>query len=821
MVAALLGVLKAGGAYVPLDPGYPPDRLAVIAEDAGLAVLLTESALGDLFPAGGALRIDLDTLDLVRGERRRPGAARAGPRTWPTSSTPRARPAGRRGSQVRHAAWSTSSPRWRAAPASAAGTCCWRSPRSRSTSPRWSCSCRSLAGARIELASRETAADAEALAARIAASRRDRRCRRPRRPGAMLVDAGWDRPARGSRCCAAARRCRASWRDRLAARVGELWNVYGPTETTIWSAARPVEAGRRRPMPDRRPIANTALYVLDRWLEPVPLGVAGELYIGGEGLARGYLGRPDLTAERFVPDPFGAAGARLYRTGDLVRAAERTSSSSSAALDHQVKVRGFRIELGEIEAALLAHPRCADAVVLARADGPSDTRLVAYVVAEAEPAALRRHLAASGCRSTWCRRSSSCSPRCRCTPNGKVDRRALAAIRPEAPALRAGETAGAPRTPVEEIAGRDLAEVLRLDGSASTTTSSSWAATRCSPPRWSRGRATPSADVPLRSLFEAPTVGGLARRRSRPPCGPAGHSTRRRSRRSPAPASCRCPSRSSGSGSWTSSSPGARSTTSPSRCAWPGPLDARALEPPCRRSSAATRRCAPPSRPATADRCRSSIPPWSRRSPRSTWRPCPRRRARPSCGACARGGAAALRPAAGPLLRATAGPGGSERLRAAAHAAPHRRRRLVRRRAGPRAVRALRRLPGGEAVAAAGAAGPVRRLRALAARAGSPARRWTGELAWWRDRLAGAPRCSSCRPTGRARPSQRFRGGTVIAALPPGLGERLKALAAQGGATLFMTLLAAFEALLSRYTGQDDLVVGTPIAGRTRAELEG
>src|SRR5207249_4741250 len=146
-------------------------------------------------------------------------------------------------------------------------------------------------------------------------------------------------------------------------------NEYGPTEAAVWSSVYRCEAGETGVVPIGRPIPNAQLYVLDRRLEPVPVGIPGELFVGGEGVARGYLDRPELAAERFVPDPFsGAPGARLYRTGDLCRFLEEGSVEFLGRIDHQVKIRGYRIELGEIESALVEHPSVREAVVLARED---------------------------------------------------------------------------------------------------------------------------------------------------------------------------------------------------------------------------------------------------------------------------------------------------------------------------------------------------------------------------------------------------------------------------------------------------------------------
>src|SRR5215475_5603902 len=174
----------------------------------------------------------------------------------------------------------------------------------------------------------------------------------------------------------------------LITRASSVWNMYGPTETTVWSAVHPVTSADG-PVPIGRPIANTTMYVLDRNLQPAPIGVTGDLYIGGEGLARGYLNRPELNAEKFILGSFG--GERrvwLYKTGDLARYRSDGNVECLGRTDTQVKVRGFRIELEEIESALRQHPAVMDACATVREDVPGDLRLAAYVTPLQEPASL-------------------------------------------------------------------------------------------------------------------------------------------------------------------------------------------------------------------------------------------------------------------------------------------------------------------------------------------------------------------------------------------------------------------------------------------------
>jgi acyl carrier protein len=253
----------------------------------------------------------------------------------------------------------------------------------------------------------------------------------------------------------------------LVARLREatgatVTNMYGPTETTVWSSTAPAEPCEGT-VPLGRPIANTRLYVLDEGRQPVPVGVAGELWIGGAGVTRGYWRREALTAERFVADPFAGGDARMYRTGDRVRWREDGQLEFLGRMDHQVKVRGHRIELGEIEAALERHDAVRQAVVLAREDRPGDPRLVAYVVpaGDLDPAALRAHLRQ--------RLPEIMVPghvvrldRLPLTPNRKVDREALPPPEAQAEAARPPHEHVAPVGEVEEAIAAIWRSILGL-----------------------------------------------------------------------------------------------------------------------------------------------------------------------------------------------------------------------------------------------------------------------------------------------------------------------------------------------------------------------
>ncbi|HXO41006.1 MAG TPA: amino acid adenylation domain-containing protein, partial [Thermoanaerobaculia bacterium] len=515
MVVAMLGILKAGGAYVPLDPGHPAARSALVLTDSAVTVLVTEerwlAGLGLAEHGGGA------------GGSSAEGEGGAGPPRIVCLDREAARIATLDGSPLGAAAavppealaWliytsgSTGRPKGVAVPHRAAVNLL-RALAERpglaesDVMPALATVTFDVAGAeiylplavggRVEVVGREEAVTGRRLAARLQASGVTAMHATPA-TWRLLLDAGWQ----GHPGLTAISTGEALPKELAATLLDlgvELWNLYGPTETAVYSAGAPV-AGPGEPALGR-PLANTTLHVVDRWLAPVPTGVAGELLIGGQGVARGYWGRPDLTAERFVPDPWsgGEGGGRLYRTGDLVRRRHDGELECLGRIDHQVKVRGVRIEPREVEAALERHPAVARAVVVAAGEGAA-RRLVAYLALPAPPAppalaalpALPR-LPASPQREqppqrpprtptggdagldaaalrAFLRRQlpDSMVPsafvlldRLPLTPSGKVDRRALPAPAWGAPS--GGAVRIALSTPAEESVARLWAEVL-------------------------------------------------------------------------------------------------------------------------------------------------------------------------------------------------------------------------------------------------------------------------------------------------------------------------------------------------------------------------
>ncbi|MFL6293834.1 MAG: amino acid adenylation domain-containing protein [Thermoanaerobaculia bacterium] len=510
LLVGLLAVLKSGAFYVPLDPAYPRERLAWVLEDSAAPLLLTRSELLGALPPARSRVVELNRPDAWQAESPEDLDALADPENlayaiYTSGSTGRPK-----GVQVRHRGAVNFLASMAREPGLRAGdtllavtTLAFDIAVLELLLPLW-------VGARVVVASREEAADGMLLRARLEESRATAMQATPA-TWRMLLEAGWQ-GRRDLKALCGGEALPRELADRLRARAGELWNVYGPTETTVWSAVHPVGEGSG-PVPLGRPVANTGLYVADLWGGPAPLGVPGELWIAGEGLARGYLGRPDLTADRFVPDPFsGAPGARLYRTGDLVRRYRGAAGELEflGRLDHQVKIRGFRIELGEIEAVLSARPEVRECAVVVREDVPGARRLVAYLAPDADPgilhAALRDALREK-LPEYMVPQSFVGLPALPLTPNGKIDRRALLAG-PAPDAAAAGFVA--PRNESEEALAALLAEVLQrgrvgihdnffaLGGDSVMVIQ---AAVR------SRGR---SVSFQPRQLFQAQTVAGLA-----------------------------------------------------------------------------------------------------------------------------------------------------------------------------------------------------------------------------------------------------------------------------------------------------------------------
>jgi len=378
LVVALLAIQKSGAAYLPLDPGFPAERLAYMLTDSGASLLLAgPDAADELEVPPQVKRIELDRLPLD---------------AYPTDDVLSV-PGPNDPAYVIYTSGSTGRPKGVVVPHRAlVNFLCSMQRQPGLTDADILAAVTTISfdiaglelylplmvGARVELVPRETAADADLLAQLLDASGATVLQATPA-TWRMLIEGGWSGSDRLRALCGG-EALPADLAKALLPCVRELWNLYGPTETTIWSSVEKIEPTDRAPSIGR-PIANTQLYVVDKAGEPVSVGVAGEIWIGGDGVALGYHRRPELTAERFVHDHFrDRPGARLYRTGDLGRWLPDGRLQHLGRIDNQVKIRGFRIELGEIEAALDAHPMVRQSAAVAREIAPGDTRLVAYIV---------------------------------------------------------------------------------------------------------------------------------------------------------------------------------------------------------------------------------------------------------------------------------------------------------------------------------------------------------------------------------------------------------------------------------------------------------
>jgi amino acid adenylation domain-containing protein len=521
--AALLGVLTAGGAYVPLDPSYPEARLRQMAGDAfagGAGLVLTRRSFADRLPAGvRAVFLEEHDAEIAREE----GGLPAGPGLrieggnlayilYTSGSTGRPK-----GVEVPHSALVNFLAAMRERPGLAPGARLLAV-----TSLSFDIAGLELffplvTGGQVVLASQEEASDGARLAARLARGEVDVLQATPS-AWQLLLEAGW-RGESGLVALAGGEPLPRPLAARLAGLARQAWNLYGPTETTIWSAVSRLSP---RTMGEGweaigRPIGNTALHVLDRELRPVPPGVAGELAIGGAGVARGYRGQPALTAARFVPDPFAAApGGRLYLTGDLVRRLPDGGLAFLGRIDQQVKVRGYRIELGEVEAALAAHPSVAEAVAAVIAAAAESTagerRLAAWVVPRgAAPAAgeLRAFLA-ERLPVYMVPEALHVLPALPRTLNGKVDRLALAGGAAAAERLPARPVFTAPRSELERTIAGVWQAVLGLDRVGMEDSFFDLGGQSLLLLRVRRRLAELGHEVAAEELFQQPTVATLA-----------------------------------------------------------------------------------------------------------------------------------------------------------------------------------------------------------------------------------------------------------------------------------------------------------------------
>jgi amino acid adenylation domain-containing protein len=862
MVAALLGILKAGGGYLPLDPSYPRERLALLLADAAPAAVVGPRHLLSALPEipNGAPRLAFEDVVLVEASEADTGAdAHGGVDVLPASlayvlytsgstGTPKGVEVSHRAvvRLVRETGYAVFGPGevfLQAAPMSfdvatfeiwgplLNGGCLALLPPGPFTLAglyaavvRHGVTTLWLTSGLFHLAVEEGLAPLGGLRQLLAG-------------GDVLSRPHLERA--------------------LAALPGvDLINGYGPTENTSFSTTHHLRGGLaagEASVPIGRPIAGSHAYVLDRSLRPLPVACVGELYVGGAGVARGYLGHPALTAERFLPDPFSANPSgedRLYHTGDLARWRPDGTLDFLGRRDFQVKVRGFRVEPGEVESALLLHPGVREAVVTAAAEAGGGHRLVAWYVPEGAdgpaPVELRAHLQESLPEHMV---PSLFVPLAELplNANGKVDRRALPA--PEAQlageARSAGEAEIAPRTPprnpVEEVIAGIWEDLLGLDPLKQPVGvdddffhlgGHSLLVIRL----LSRLRQAFGADLPVQRVFAAPTVAGLAAA-----IGAMTAMTAAGRREEATPLLPPIVPLQSRHGVLPLSYPQLRfwfmdrlapespTYNIPSCYLLRGPLApaalAAALAEIVRRHEALRTRFVavahgepgqeigppPPTPPAPLPLADLSALPPARRAPELA----------------ALGGREARRVfdlQRGPMFRATL-----VRLGQGEHALFENEHALLLTlhhiAADGWSEGVLRReLSTLYAAALAGEPSPLAPLPLQYADFAAWQRAWPEEalaapLAHWKERLAGTPALDL--PADRPRPPvASFRGDSLRLDLPPALTGALRRLALRGQATVFMIVLAAWHALLQRHSGQTDFAVGTPVANRTRPELE-
>ncbi|WP_375026794.1 amino acid adenylation domain-containing protein [Actinomadura sp. GTD37] len=804
IVAAILGVLKAGAAYVPIDPEYPSDRIAFMLSDARPALTVTA---GDFPDAAGRPAHDPSDGERVRSLR----AGNAAYVIYTSGSTGRPK-----GVTVPHAGVLNYFEAHRDAfidpAAEAAGGRRMRFAHLASFSfdTSWMGLLWMMHGHELHLIDDDTRRDVEAYTGYVARAQIDLVNTTPShftslREAGLLDDDGRHLPTQlllGGEAVG-----ESLWAELRAIPGLTARNFYGPTESTI-DTMNQVVARSEHPSVGG-PHRNTRSYVLDTALQPVPAGVPGELYLAGAQLARGYLGRPGLTAERFVADPFGAPGDRMYRTGDLARWRPDGTIEYVGRADDQVKIRGFRVEPGEIENVLAGCAGVAQAAVVVREDRPGDKRLAAYLVGpDVDVAAVRRY--AAGRLPDYMVPALTVLDALPLTVNGKLDRSAL-------PAPDAGAAASrAPRTPQEEILCGLFAEILGVprvgvDDGFFDLGGDSLTATRLV----GKVRSALGAELPVRALFEAPTVAGLAERLAdaagdvrpplvraeRPDVVPLSYAQQRLwflNRFEGAPATFNMPIALRLNGS----------------------LDLAAL------------------REALADvvarheSLRTIFPDGSGTARQLVLEPAA---ARPRLAVDATGEAGL--PTA---LAAEVGRGFDLSVE------PPLRARLFTLGDGVHVLMLVLHHIAADGWSMAPLARDV--ITAYAARAGGAAPGWaplpvqyadytlwqrelfgseddpesliSQQVAYWRDALAGLPEELSL-PTDRPRPAEAsYRGGTHTFELDAELHAGLLALARESGASLFMVMQAAYAALLTRLGAGTDVPIGSPIAGRTDEALD-
>ncbi|MBA2288158.1 MAG: amino acid adenylation domain-containing protein [Ktedonobacteraceae bacterium] len=830
LVIGMLGILKVGGAYLPLDPTNPPARLATLLHDADVSVLLTQRHLiaQCSLPVSHIVCLDSDWQTLATRQDTNPAhdvhPANAAYVLYTSGST-----GAPRGVIIEHRAilnyyFAIQQRLGLSSPGSFA-----------MLQPLTVDSCLTmlfpalLSGSPLHLISRDLAVDAHGLATTLSERPADYLKIAPSHLAVLLRAEGPEHILPRRKLIIGGEASHWQWVQQVASRLppGSLYNHYGPTETTVGVLTYPV-ATDEQPIQDEvtpigTPLANIQVYVLDRQMQPVPPGVVGELYLGGAGLARGYLGRADQTAERFVPHPFSQQeGARLYRTGDQVRSRSDGVIAFVGRADDQIKLRGYRIELGEIVAALRQQETLRDVVVLAREDVRGEKRLVAYVVTQDKtPFTIEdmRNFLHTKLPAYMIPSALVCLENLPLLPHGKVDRRAFPA--PDAHDSRLNESVSAFRNPIEELLAELWAKLLEVkqvgaDDNFFELGGHSLLAIRAI----SHLRKVFHVELPLRSLFEVPTVSGMATFILE---------QMKQTKKLQAPALLGAPRTEPSPLSFAQQrlwfldqlEPGTSLYNVRSVEALQGPLDSaafeRGLQEIVRRHEVLH----------TTFIIVDDVPRQSIASALSVPLPVVDLQALPpplqQVEVHRLGAQEAQRPfdlARGPLLRVTLlrlAPQEHVLLLTMHHTVSDEWSVEIFGRELNLLYRAYSR----------GEISPLADLPIQYADFAYWQRQWLqGEvlqtqLDYWREHLRGMPTILEM-PTDHPRPSVRtYQGGIVSFTFPTEVSDALKALSLREGVTLFMTLLAAFQTLLARYSGLEDIVVGSPITNRTSVETEG
>lgn len=520
MVTGLLGILEAGGAYLPLDPSYPQERLAFMLQDSGVRLLVTQRALVDKLPPSNARVVCIE--DLLEGHSgSNEGQIRNQPSPLQSQSIPIS-PVGSRLAYVIYTSGSTGKPKGVQINQSAVVNLLVSAARTAGVTEQDNLLAVTtlsfdiagleifvplITGGRVTLATREQSGDGSQLASLMASSGPTVMQATPA-TWRLLIESGWKGDARLKVFCGG-EALKRDLADQLMTRSKEVWNFYGPTETTIWSTAWRVTSGE--PVSIGRPLANTQIYILDAQAHPVPIGAVGELHIGGVGLARGYLNRRELTDQRFVAHPFSETpNARLYKTGDLARYLPDGTIQCLGRVDHQVKIRGFRIELEEIASVLREHDGISDAVVTAREDALGENRLVGYLISRnGLPSTVElKDFLKSKLPLYMVPAQFVFLKQFPLTPNGKVDVRSLP-IPEGRPETRAQYLA--PRSADEQRLAEIWQEVLLvgrvgIDDDFFELGGDSLSATRA----FARTNQAFGTDLTLREMLDHPTIRGLS-----------------------------------------------------------------------------------------------------------------------------------------------------------------------------------------------------------------------------------------------------------------------------------------------------------------------